>query len=111
MAPLLLGRVAGLAARWAPAGYVAAMENGRLCRVAAVTLTLVAVAASSAEKPLPEGRDFGAGLTLVRTTPLREIVAAPERYAEALARPHAREMDFTGKPLTGFVYVASDGFE
>jgi TfoX/Sxy family transcriptional regulator of competence genes len=30
--------------------------------------------------------------------------------AEALARPHARPMDFTGTPLRGFVYVAPDGF-
>jgi hypothetical protein len=29
----------------------------------------------------------------------------PRRYEEALARPHAREMDFTGRPLRGFVYV------
>jgi hypothetical protein len=34
----------------------------------------------------------------------------PNRYAAALARPHAREMDFTGKPLKGFVYVAPEGF-
>jgi len=28
------------------------------------------------------------------------------------AQPHgAREMDFTGKPLRGFVFVAPDGFE
>ena len=30
--------------------------------------------------------------------------------AAALQRPHARPMDFTGKPLRGFVYVASPGF-
>lgn len=29
--------------------------------------------------------------------------------AEALRRPHARPMDFTGKPLTGFVYVDPAG--
>lgn len=34
----------------------------------------------------------------------------PEAYADALGRPHAREMDFTGKPLTGFVYVDPPGF-
>jgi len=34
----------------------------------------------------------------------------PERYAEALARPHAREMDFTGKPMKGYVYVDPEGF-
>jgi TfoX/Sxy family transcriptional regulator of competence genes len=32
-------------------------------------------------------------------------------YEAALQKPHAREMDFTGKPLTGFVFVASAGFE
>ena len=34
----------------------------------------------------------------------------PEAYADALGRPHAREMDFTGKPLTGFIYVDPAGF-
>ena len=34
----------------------------------------------------------------------------PGAYAEALNRPHAREMDFTGKSLKGFVYVEADGF-
>jgi len=29
----------------------------------------------------------------------------PAQYAGALGRPGAREMDFTGKPLKGFVYV------
>ena len=32
-------------------------------------------------------------------------------YPAALSLRHAREMDFTGKPLTGFVYVAAAGFE
>lgn len=35
----------------------------------------------------------------------------PDRYAGALNRPHARKMDFTGRPLNGFVYVAPAGFE
>ena len=35
----------------------------------------------------------------------------PERYAAALRRPHAREMDFTGRPLAGLVYVAPAGFK
>lgn len=34
----------------------------------------------------------------------------PDAYAEALTRPHAREMDFTGKPLQGFVYVDPPGY-
>ena len=35
----------------------------------------------------------------------------PDRYTEALAEPHAREMDFTGRPMQGLVYVAPEGFE
>jgi TfoX/Sxy family transcriptional regulator of competence genes len=34
-----------------------------------------------------------------------------ERHAEALKKPHARPMDFTGRPMTGFVYVAPEGLE
>ena len=34
----------------------------------------------------------------------------PDAYAQALERPHAREMDFTGKPLAGFIYVDPAGF-
>ena len=33
----------------------------------------------------------------------------PERAEEALRRPHTRPMDFTGRPLKGFVFVASEG--
>jgi TfoX/Sxy family transcriptional regulator of competence genes len=32
-----------------------------------------------------------------------------ERYAESLRSKHAREMDFTGRPMTGMVYVAPSG--
>lgn len=35
----------------------------------------------------------------------------PDLYEEALSRPHAREMDFTGKAMKGFVYVSPEGFE
>ena len=30
-------------------------------------------------------------------------------YEVALKRPHARPMDFTGRPMKGFVFVAPDG--
>lgn len=39
------------------------------------------------------------------------VRVGPEAYDEALAQPHSREMDFTGKPLRGFVYVEALGFE
>ena len=32
-------------------------------------------------------------------------------YEAALSQPYARQMDFTGKPLKGFVYVAQQGFQ
>ncbi len=32
-----------------------------------------------------------------------------ESYEAALLEPHAREMDFTGRPLRGFVYVSIEG--
>lgn len=35
----------------------------------------------------------------------------PQRYPEALKRPHVREMDFTGKPMKGYVFVDPPGFE
>lgn len=37
------------------------------------------------------------------------VRVGPEAYEGALARPHAREMDFTGRPLAGLVYVARAG--
>ena len=33
----------------------------------------------------------------------------PDAYADALEEPHAREMDFTGKPMRGFVLVDPPG--
>ena len=32
-----------------------------------------------------------------------------ERFEEALSKPHSRPMDFTGRPLRGFVYVDPAG--
>ena len=37
------------------------------------------------------------------------VRVGPDAWSEALARPHAREMDFTGKSMKGFVYVSADG--
>jgi TfoX/Sxy family transcriptional regulator of competence genes len=34
---------------------------------------------------------------------------APDQFEVALSRPHARVMDFTGRPMTGFVYVDPAG--
>lgn len=37
------------------------------------------------------------------------VRVGPEAWAAALAAPHAREMDFTGRSMTGMVYVAPAG--
>ena len=39
------------------------------------------------------------------------VRVGPEQYEAALKRMHAREMDFTGRPLTGFVYVLPAGIK
>ena len=36
------------------------------------------------------------------------VRVGPERNDEALALPGARQMDFTGKPMKGFVFVRMD---
>jgi hypothetical protein len=38
------------------------------------------------------------------------VRVGPEGYEAALSQPHTRKMDFTGKPLKGFVYVEPAGF-
>lgn len=37
--------------------------------------------------------------------------AGPDQYENCLNKPHASEMDFTGKSMKGFVYVSAEGFE
>lgn len=37
------------------------------------------------------------------------VRVGPERYDDALARPHARPMDFTGRPMKGYVFVSAEG--
>lgn len=35
----------------------------------------------------------------------------PDAYADALRNPHVREMDFTGRPMKGYVFVDPPGIE
>ncbi|HEY2509415.1 MAG TPA: TfoX/Sxy family protein [Polyangiaceae bacterium] len=37
------------------------------------------------------------------------VRVGPAQYDDALAEPHARPMDFTGRPMAGMVYVAPEG--
>jgi len=69
------------------------------------------------EPSASEKRMFGGLCFLVRGHMACGIVkgelmvrVGAEAYETDLARPHAREMDFTGRALEGMVYVAEDGF-
>jgi hypothetical protein len=35
----------------------------------------------------------------------------PTAYPDALRKPHVREMDFSGRPMKGYVFVEPVGFE
>ena len=39
------------------------------------------------------------------------VRVGPERHTELLSQPHARPMDFTGRPLKGFLYISAAGFQ
>lgn len=39
------------------------------------------------------------------------VRVGPEAYEGLVRLPHARPMDFSGRPMKGFVYVASRGLE
>lgn len=60
----------------------------------AVLLVLLPGAVPAGEpEPLPGGKDFGAGLSLERPTPLAEVVGSPERFAEEPVLLHGRISD------------------
>jgi TfoX/Sxy family transcriptional regulator of competence genes len=37
------------------------------------------------------------------------VRVGPDAWTESLAQPHAREMDFTGRSMKGYVFVAAEG--
>ena len=39
------------------------------------------------------------------------VRVGPDRYSEALAQPHTKEFDFTGRPMAGWVMVSLGGYE
>jgi hypothetical protein len=39
------------------------------------------------------------------------VRTGPGCYQEALVRPHARPMEFTGRPMTGMVFVGAEGLD
>ena len=72
--------------------------------------------ALAGRKGLSEKKMFGGIAFMLRGNMACGIVrdqlmvrVGPERYDDALARPHARPMDFTGRPMKGMVYVGPEG--
>ena len=72
-----------------------------------------------AERPeIDERRMFGSIAFMLRGNMLCGILGerlmvrvGPAQYEAALGRAHALEMDFTGRPMKGFVTVEPAGFE
>ncbi len=69
-----------------------------------------------ARKGVSEKRMFGGLCFLVGGHMAAGIVqdqlvvrVGPDAYEDALAEPHVRPMDFTGKPMKGIVYVTKEG--
>lgn len=66
---------------------------------------------------ITEKRMFGGICFLLRGNMCLGVVkgdlvvrTGPVGYAAALAEPHARPMDFTGRALKGFVFVGPEGY-
>jgi hypothetical protein len=64
-----------------------------------------------AEKRMFGGLAFLVGGKMACGVLGRDLVVrvGPDRHEAALARPGARPMDFTGRPLRGFIYVGPAG--
>lgn len=39
------------------------------------------------------------------------VRVGPDAHAKLVRRPHARAMDFTGRPMKGFLFVSAEGLE
>lgn len=73
-------------------------------------------AALAAERGVSEKRMFG-GLAFLRDGKMfcgivkdeLMVRVGRDEYERALSRPHVREMDFTGRPMVGYVFVEPEG--
>ncbi len=65
------------------------------------------------EKKMFGGAAFMLGGTMCCGVVADELMVrvGPDAYQESLALPHAREMDFTGRPMRGMLYVGVDGID
>jgi TfoX/Sxy family transcriptional regulator of competence genes len=81
--------------------------------LAARVRTLLAPRTDVSERKMFGGLTFMIGGNMCCGVNGDELIVRlePDREVEALARPHARPMDFTGRPMRGFVTVQPDGLK
>jgi hypothetical protein len=80
-------------------------------QLAARVRTLLANRSDVTERKMFGGLTFMIGGHMCCGVNGNELIVRldPEREDEALARPHARPMDLTGRPMRGFITVQPDG--
>ena len=82
-------------------------------RLAARVRALLAGRADVSERKMFGGLTFMIGGNMCCGVNNDELIVRldPDHEEEALARPHARPMDFTGRPMRGFITVQPDGLD
>ncbi len=82
-------------------------------QLAARVRTLLANRTDVSERKMFGGLTFMLGGNMCCGVNGDELIVRldPEREDEALARPHARPMDFTGRPMRGFITIRPDGLK
>jgi TfoX/Sxy family transcriptional regulator of competence genes len=82
-------------------------------RLAARVRALLAERADVSEREMFGGLTFMIGGNMSCGVHGKELIVRldPDREQEALARPHARPMDFTGRPMRGFITVQPDALK
>jgi TfoX/Sxy family transcriptional regulator of competence genes len=80
-------------------------------QLAARVRTLLANRTDASERKMFGGLTFMIGGNMCCGVNGNELIVRldPDREDEALARPHARPMDFTGRPMRGFITIQPDG--
>ena len=82
-------------------------KQSRMGIWAVILLLSASAAGAEAERALPAGVDYGAGLTLEETTPLREVVSRPELHVDRTLLVKGRISDVCQKK--GCWMVLTDG--
>ena len=82
-------------------------------QLAARVRALLAERADVGERKMFGGLTFMIGGNMSCGVHGNELIVRldPDREPEALSRPHARPMDFTGRPMRGFITVKPDGLK